>query len=173
MCGSNETAVENFKRRTEWDSLESFKLLKLAGAQAGAARTHLDEPHSGVLFGAGQIEFPTFGHGSVDGRGEPTRAAAREAGVLRHEGLENPVRRGQRLTEEAESTRQDIGNPRKEKHAAGRRELRLRTATANTARRCGQISWLGTFLSGRGYGSWLCLSDEDTGWEETKCPQYI
>lgn len=42
--------------------------------------------------------------------------------------------------EETASTRQDTGNPRKEKHAAGRRELRLRGATVSTARRCGQTS---------------------------------
>lgn len=154
MCSSNEMAVQNFKRCTERDSLNSFKLLKLGGAQAGAARTHLDEPHSGVLFGAGQVEFPTFRHGSVDRRDKRPKQglAARGTG-------EPGTRRPGVDCEEAESTRQDIGNPRKEKHAAGRRELHLRNATASTARWCGQTSSLGTFLSGRGYCCWLCLSD--------------
>lgn len=113
MCSSNETAVQNFKRRTERDSLKSFKLLKLGGAQAGAARTHLDEPHAGVLFGAGQIEFPTFGHGSADGRGKRTRAAVREAGVLRHEQPENSVCRDQRLTVKLSPPARILGIPGK------------------------------------------------------------
>lgn len=41
---------------------------------------YLDQPNSGVLFGAGQVQVPTLGHGSVARGGVRPRAAASGAG---------------------------------------------------------------------------------------------